>query len=109
MLIIGFAAGRTHAVPANLILVKDISVIGVVWGAQAERDPFLISRNLPEFLRWWQGGRQKPLVAKVFPLAEAGAALTALLSRRHAGQLLPLVHPDPCLVCGAKRPGSCPF
>src|SRR5205823_14646937 len=33
MLVIGFAAGRIQAVPANLILVKNISVIGVVWGA----------------------------------------------------------------------------
>jgi NADPH2:quinone reductase len=45
MLVIGFAAGRIQAVPANLILVKNISVIGVVWGAQAERDPALINRN----------------------------------------------------------------
>ena len=72
MLVIGFAAGRIQAVPANLILVKNISVIGVVWGAQAERDPALISRNLAELLRWWEAGRLKPLVAKVFPLAEAG-------------------------------------
>ena len=42
MLVIGFAAGRIQAVPANLILVKNISVIGVVWGAQSERDPVLI-------------------------------------------------------------------
>ena len=39
MLVIGFAAGRIQAVPANLIPVKNISVIGVVWGAQTERDP----------------------------------------------------------------------
>src|SRR5206468_3328099 len=62
MLIIGFAAGRIQAVPANLILVKNISVIGVVWGAQAERDPVLVSRNLAELLGWWQRGRLKPLV-----------------------------------------------
>jgi len=88
MLVIGFAAGRIQAVPANLILVKNISVIGVVWGAQAERDPALISRNLAELLRWWEAGRLEPLVAKVFPLADAGAALTALLSRRYAGKIV---------------------
>ena len=54
MLVIGFAAGRIQAVPANLILVKNISVIGVVWGAQAARDPVLVSRNLAELLRWWE-------------------------------------------------------
>ena len=88
MLVIGFAAGRIQSVPANLILVKNISVIGVVWGAQAARDPVLISRNLAEMLRWWEAGRVKPLVAKTFPLAEAGAAMRALLSRRHAGKIV---------------------
>jgi NADPH2:quinone reductase len=88
MLIIGFAAGRIQSVPANLILVKNISVIGGVWGAQAERDPVLVSRNLAELLRWWEVGQLKPLVSKTFPLAEAGAALLALLSRRHAGRIV---------------------
>lgn len=88
MLIIGFAGGRIQAVRANLILVKNISVIGVVWGAQAERDPVWISRNLAELLRWWQAGRLKPRIAKTFPLAAAGEALTALLSRRYAGKIV---------------------
>src|SRR5215212_257136 len=88
MLVIGFAAGRIQSVPANLILVKNISVIGVVWGAQAARDPVLISRHLAELLRWWEAGRLKPLVARTFPLAEAGGAMTALLSRRYAGRIV---------------------
>jgi NADPH2:quinone reductase len=88
MLVIGFAAGRIQSVPANLILVKNISVIGVVWGAQAARDPALVSRNLAELLRWWEAGRLRPVVAKTVPLAEAGAAMQALLSRRHAGKIV---------------------
>ncbi len=88
MLVIGFAAGRIQSVPANLILVKNISVIGVVWGAQAERDPVLISRNLAELLRWWEAGRLRPVVAKTFPLREAGAAMHALLSRKYAGKIV---------------------
>jgi NADPH2:quinone reductase len=88
MLVIGFASGRIQSVPANLILVKNISVIGVVWGAQAARDPVLVSRNLAELLRWWQAGRLKPVVARTFPLAEVGTAMRALLSRRHAGKIV---------------------
>jgi NADPH2:quinone reductase len=88
MLVIGFAAGRIQSVPANLILVKNISVIGVVWGAQAERNPVLVSRNLAELLPWWEAGRLKPVVAKTFPLAEAAAAMQALLSRRYAGKIV---------------------
>ncbi len=47
MLVIGFASGRIQAVPANLILVKNISVIGVVWGAQTQRHPAWMSRTSP--------------------------------------------------------------
>jgi NADPH2:quinone reductase len=88
MLVIGFASGRIQAVPANLILVKNISVIGVVWGAQTERDPAWMSGNLAELLRWWCQGKLKPLIAKTFPLAGAGAAFNALLSRRYAGKVV---------------------
>jgi NADPH:quinone reductase-like Zn-dependent oxidoreductase len=41
---------------------------GVVWGAQTERDPAWMSRNLAELLRWWEQGKLKPLIAKTFPL-----------------------------------------
>jgi NADPH2:quinone reductase len=88
MLVIGFASGRIQSVPANLILVKNISVIGVVWGAQAARDPVLVSRNLAQLLGWWEAGRLKPVVARTFKLAEAGAAMEALLSRRYAGKIV---------------------
>jgi NADPH2:quinone reductase len=88
MLIIGFAGGRIQQVPANLVLVKNISVIGVVWGAQAERDPVLVSRNLAELLDWWELGRLQPHVARTFPLAEAGTAMNALLSRDYAGKIV---------------------
>jgi NADPH2:quinone reductase len=88
MLVIGFASGRIQAVPANLILVKNISVIGVVWGAQTERHPAWMSRTLAELLRWWEDGKLKPLIAKTFSLAEAGVALDALVSRRYAGKVV---------------------
>jgi NADPH2:quinone reductase len=88
MLVIGFAGGRIQSVPANLILVKNISVVGVVWGAQGERDPQLVSGYLAELLSWWEEGRLRPLVSKIFPLAEAGAAMQALLSRRYSGRIV---------------------
>src|SRR6516165_7511604 len=88
MMVIGFASGRVQAVPANLILVKNISVIGVVWGAQTERHPAWMSRSLAELLRWWEDGKLKPLIAKTFSLAEAGLALDALVSRRYAGKVV---------------------
>lgn len=88
MLVIGFAAGRIQAVPANRILVKNISVIGVVWGAQTARDPAASARQLEELLRWYAVGRLKPRVSRTFPMAEAPAAMEALLSRQHPGKIV---------------------
>jgi len=88
MLLIGFAAGRIQSVPANRILVKNVSVIGVVWGAQAARDPVLISNQLRGLLGWYAEGRLKPRVSATYPLAEAGTAMEALLSRKYPGKIV---------------------
>ena len=88
MLVIGFAAGRIQSVPANLILVKNIAVTGVVFGAQNERDPQIGGSFIAEMLRWHAAGKLRPRVAKTFPLAAAPAALEALLSRQHAGKIV---------------------
>ena len=88
MLVIGFAAGRIQSVPANLILVKNIAVTGVVFGAQNERDPQIGGSFTAEMLRWHAAGKLRPRVSKTFPLAEAPAALDALLSRRHSGKIV---------------------
>jgi hypothetical protein len=87
-----FCLGRIQAVPANLILVKNISVIGVVWGAQTERHPAWMSRTLAELLRWWEDSKLKPLIAKPFSLAEAWCGtrcpdLAALRRKGSAGDL----------------------
>jgi NADPH:quinone reductase len=88
LIVIGFAGGRVQSVPANLVLVKGVSIVGVVWGTQWQQDPGLITGGLEEMLRWWEAGRLHPLVGKTFPLAAAGAAIRALLSRRYAGKIV---------------------
>lgn len=88
MLIVGFASGRIQQVPANLILVKNIAVTGVVFGAQTERDPAFGNSFITEMLEWHAQGRVKPLISKTFPLAEAGEGMKALLSRQNAGKIV---------------------
>jgi NADPH:quinone reductase len=88
MLVIGFASGRIQQVPANLILVKNISVTGVVWGAQQERDPVFANDRLREVLAQYGSPFLKPLVGATFPMAQAGAAMEALLSRKIPGKIV---------------------
>jgi len=88
MLIIGFASGRIQQVPANLILVKNISVVGVVYGAQTERDPAYGASFVQEAADFFRQGKLKPHTGKVFPLEEATGAMNALLSRDYAGKII---------------------
>ena len=88
MLVIGFASGRIQQVPANLVLVKNISVIGVVYGAQTERDPAYGSSFVEGAAQLFAEGKVRPLVSRTFPRAEAGAALQALLSRAYSGKIV---------------------
>ena len=88
MLIIGFAGGRIQQVPANLILVKNISVVGVVYGAQTERDPSYGASFVQEAADLFRQGRVKPHTGKTFPLSEATEAMDALLSRSYAGKII---------------------
>jgi NADPH:quinone reductase len=88
MLIVGFAAGRIQAVPANLVLVKGISIVGVDRGAETQRNNRLISEGFDELLGWWATGRLAPITGKTFPLAEAGSAMQALQSRSYPGKIV---------------------
>ena len=88
MLIIGFAAGRIQQIPANLILVKNISVVGVVYGAQTERDPSYGASFVQEAADLFRQGRVKPHIGKTFPLSQATEAMDALLSRSYAGKII---------------------
>ena len=88
MLVVGFAAGRAQTIPANLVLVRGISIVGVDRGAQSRRDPTPLSEGFAELLRWWEAGRLHPVVGKTFPLEDAGAAMEALLSRRYPGKIV---------------------
>jgi len=88
LLVIGFAAGRVQSIPANLVLVKGVSIVGVDRGAQSRRDPSPLEDGFAELLRWWEAGRLKPRVGKVFPLAAARDAMEALVSRRYAGKIV---------------------
>ena len=88
LLVVGFAAGRIPEIPANLLLVKSCSAIGVFWSSHRRREPAALRADYDQLFRWWSEGKLKPLIGQKFPLAEAGAALNALLSRKVAGKIV---------------------
>ena len=88
LLVIGFAAGDIPQIPANLLLLKEVSAVGVYWGEFAKRDPAGNGRLLAQLFGWLAQGRLRPVVSRRYPLAEAPNALQELLARRAVGKLV---------------------
>mgnify|MGYP000854010509 CR=1 FL=1 len=88
LLVIGFASGDVPTFPANYLLVKNISIVGVYWGAYRTKEPEIFRAGFAELATWWEAGKLKPHVSKIFPLAEVPQALAMLESRQSTGRLV---------------------
>ena len=88
LLVIGFAAGKVPEIPANLLLVKNLAVFGLYWGAYRQKAPDLLRRQFETLTGWYAEGRLKPLVSHRLDLAEAGRALDLLLTRKATGKVV---------------------
>ncbi len=88
ILVVGFASGTVPQIPANILLVKNISVIGYYWGAHRVLDPDLIQRSFAELLQWYDDGRLKPHVSHTFALSDVRTALETLAGRKSTGKVV---------------------
>jgi NADPH2:quinone reductase len=88
ILVIGFASGTISQLPVNLTLVKNISVIGVYWGAYRKRDPAVLQQSWRKLLAWLEEGVLSPHISATYPLEDAPAALESLMQRRATGKIV---------------------
>ena len=88
LLAIGFASGRIPQAPANILLVKNISVIGVHWSNYRESRPELLERSFGQIFTWMAQGKLRPLISRTFNLQEAPQALAELAGRRARGKIV---------------------
>ncbi len=85
---IGFAGGEVPQIPANLLLVKNLTVIGLYWGGYLGFNPGALTASLKTLLDWQGEGRLRPHVSHVLPLARAAEALDLLRSRSATGKVV---------------------
>jgi NADPH2:quinone reductase len=87
-LVIGFAAGEIPRIPLNLPLLRGCQIVGVFWGAFAQRHPADRQRTLDELGALWRDGQLRPYVSATYPLERAGDALAELATRRATGRVV---------------------
>jgi NADPH2:quinone reductase len=88
MIIIGFASGRIPQVAANILLVKNIDLIGFYWGSYSARNPALIRDSYTKLLRWFAEGKLKPHVSRQFDLQDVAQAMEMLRQRKSTGKVV---------------------
>ena len=88
LLPLGFASGTVPQIPANILLVKNLTVIGFYWGAYARIKPQVLTDSFAQLFRWFEQGRLKPHVSHILPLEKAVEALDLISSRRSTGKVV---------------------
>jgi NADPH2:quinone reductase len=88
LLVVGFASGRIPELPVNLALLKGAAVVGVFWGAFAQRQPQDNAANFQQLFAWYGEGKVKPLVSQTFPLEQAAEAINTLGQRKAVGKVV---------------------
>jgi len=92
---IGFAGGRVPQIPANILLVKNISVLGlnygtyIGWGLTDERRRYAprVQAMMAQLFDWALAGALKPTLSHCFEFARYAEAMEVVLTRGGAGKV----------------------
>lgn len=87
-LVVGFAAGDIPRIPLNLPLLKRCSVVGVDWGGFARAEPQNAAPFMRDLMAMIAKGELKPEGFALYPMAEAGRALSDIAARKALGKVV---------------------
>ena len=88
LLVIGFAGGRVQQIPANILLVKNVSAVGFYWGSYRTHDPDRVRLGFETLLGWASEKRIRPHVSMSVGLDRFAEALSALKARKATGKIV---------------------
>lgn len=95
LLAIGFASGEVPQVPANLLLVKNLTVIGFWYGGYETLAPKLVADSLAQLLHWRAEGLIRPHLSHVLPFEAFPEGLALLRDRKATGKVVIRVGQEP--------------
>jgi NADPH2:quinone reductase len=88
LLVIGFASGTIPEVRLNRVMLKNISVVGVNWGAHETQQPERSRATYDGLFELYAAGSIAPVISARYPLEQLTEALEALGTRRTHGKLV---------------------
>lgn len=88
IIVIGFASGDVPPIPANIILVKNIDVLGFYWGGYLKFRPDLVMSSIRALMQMHADGKLHPHISHTLPLDQAAEALDLLATRKSTGKVV---------------------
>jgi NADPH2:quinone reductase len=85
---IGFAGGDVPQIPANHVMVKNLTILGVYWGAYLKFKPEVVTDSLRDLFDWYGQGKLRPHISHHFPLDQTAEALATLKARKSTGKVV---------------------
>lgn len=88
LVVIGFAGGQVQQIPANILLVKNVDVLGFYWGSYRSQAPALLAESFRSLGTMAENGQLRPHVSQTLALHDWKQAFETLLARRSTGKIV---------------------
>jgi NADPH2:quinone reductase len=86
LLVIGFASGRIPSIAANRVLLKNISLVGVLWGGYVQAHPEYPAPTHAALAEMYAAGQIHPAVGAAYDFKDLPRALRDLADRKVMGK-----------------------
>ncbi|MEL0083638.1 MAG: NADPH:quinone oxidoreductase family protein [Gammaproteobacteria bacterium] len=86
--IVGFAGGEIAEIPANRLLLKNASAMGVMWGGYQVNQPAEVTPTHDAIFALLEAGTITPVISATYPMSEAPQALIDLNNRNTIGKVV---------------------
>ncbi len=88
IIVIGFASGTVPTPRLNVMMVKNVGVLGFSWHSYRRNAPDLLQRQFSELFRWYESDFLYPHIGEQHPLSETTTALRRLKDRATRGKVV---------------------
>lgn len=88
ILVVGFASGKIPQIPANRLLVKNVSVIGFTLSMWRDSAPERLRAAMADLVAWADAGAIKPHISKTLSIEEYARGYEALMRGESTGKII---------------------
>lgn len=88
IVIVGFTSGTIAQVATNMLLLNNISLVGLYWNLYQRDYPEQIDKAVAQLHTWFEEGKTRPILYDTYSLEDAPKALRMVTGRKSYGKVV---------------------